>query len=544
MKKVLIGVIVLVALLVIALLVGPGFIDWNRYKPQIAQMAEQATGRRLVIDGDLSLSVLPAPTLKARTLRLANIAGAASPDMLRLKALELRIRLLTLISGTIQVESVTLVEPEVDLEVLADGRRNWDFTPAGGAEAPPPEPQGRGPVGPPGGADALRLDRLHIENGTVSYFDMRSGRADRLQALDADVSARSLAGPFTARGTFAYRGITLGFDGKLGRLTAGSEAPLSLGVTLPGAEASLTHGSLALGDDGVRFAGQLQAAGEDLRRLADWTAGAASDRDSWVPAWLAQPFSLEAKVNGAGDALAINDITLAVGDTRATGAVDLGFETGLKVDVALSVQRVDLDKWLALPPPPAAAPGTSEPVEAEAKRSPAPQTTTASGQGFAIPSDLSGSLDINIDAIVYRGRLVQDASLAVTVDGGVATISKASVALPGGSALQLTGVLAAAGGRPAYRGGFAGRSDNLRALLDWLAVPMGEVPAGRLRGVDIQGKLAASADQVQITDLTVAFDASNLTGAATVALRRRPSFGVAIALDRDGGPDLVRRLCE
>ncbi len=212
MRKILIGVVVLIALLVVALLVAPGFIDWNRYKPEIARMAEQATGRRLAIDGDLSLSILPAPTLSAHTLRLANLDGAATPDMLRLKALDIRIGLLALLSGTIEVESVTLVEPEVEFEVLADGRRNWEFTPAGGTGAPAAsaaEPEGGGPAeaGAGVGADALRLDRLSIENGTVSYFDGRTGRADRLEALDAEVSAQSLAGPFSADGKFTWEEV-------------------------------------------------------------------------------------------------------------------------------------------------------------------------------------------------------------------------------------------------------------------------------------------------------------------------------------------------
>ena len=45
--------------------------------------------------------------------------------MVRLKSLEVRIRFLPLLKGNIEVESVTLVEPVIELEVLADGRANW-----------------------------------------------------------------------------------------------------------------------------------------------------------------------------------------------------------------------------------------------------------------------------------------------------------------------------------------------------------------------------------------------------------------------------------
>ncbi len=137
MKKVLIGVVGLLVVAVVALLVGPGFVDWNRYKPRIAEMAEDATGRRLSIDGDISLAILPQPTLSVHALRLANLPGAAAPDMLRLETLDVQSALLPLLFGNIQVQGVTLIEPEVDLVVLADGRRNWVFTPARAVAAPP-----------------------------------------------------------------------------------------------------------------------------------------------------------------------------------------------------------------------------------------------------------------------------------------------------------------------------------------------------------------------------------------------------------------------
>ena len=61
MRKILIGVAVVVVGLVAAVLVVPSFIDWNGYKPEIQAAAERATGRQLRLDGDIGLSVLPSP---------------------------------------------------------------------------------------------------------------------------------------------------------------------------------------------------------------------------------------------------------------------------------------------------------------------------------------------------------------------------------------------------------------------------------------------------------------------------------------------------
>ena len=129
LKKILIGLGAVVLLLVAAVLVGPRFVDWNTYKPRVIEAVRNATGRELAIDGDISVRLLPTPTLSVAGVRLANLQGASTPDMARLKSLDISVALMPLISGNVQVTKVTLVDPEVELERLADGRVNWIFAP-------------------------------------------------------------------------------------------------------------------------------------------------------------------------------------------------------------------------------------------------------------------------------------------------------------------------------------------------------------------------------------------------------------------------------
>ena len=91
MKRVLWAIGGLLVLLVAAVLIGLGLVDWNQYKGDIQNQARDATGRELIINGDISITVLPAPALIANDVLLANIEGAASKNMLRLKYLEVRI---------------------------------------------------------------------------------------------------------------------------------------------------------------------------------------------------------------------------------------------------------------------------------------------------------------------------------------------------------------------------------------------------------------------------------------------------------------------
>ena len=61
MKKVAIGVGAVVLVVLAVALLAPVFIDLNDFKPQIAREVEAATGRKLVITGDIDARVLPSP---------------------------------------------------------------------------------------------------------------------------------------------------------------------------------------------------------------------------------------------------------------------------------------------------------------------------------------------------------------------------------------------------------------------------------------------------------------------------------------------------
>src|SRR3546814_3541262 len=82
------------------------------------------TGRGLEIAGDVSLRLLPTPAFSAEQVTLANLEGGSEPVMARLEELRISIALLPLLRGEVLVESVTLVRPDILLEVLEDGRAN------------------------------------------------------------------------------------------------------------------------------------------------------------------------------------------------------------------------------------------------------------------------------------------------------------------------------------------------------------------------------------------------------------------------------------
>src|SRR3546814_7388849 len=158
------------------------------------------------------------------------------PVMLSLEAMRVRISVGALLSGQIAVESVTLVKPVIALEVTEDGRANWQFetasAPEGGADRQPASDSGGAPV-------AISLDSVKIEDGTVIYRDATADIFEKVEDLDAEISAESLSGPFHARGEAVFQAVRASFDAGASRIGGGQPVPLSLTLGVPQAGGTL-----------------------------------------------------------------------------------------------------------------------------------------------------------------------------------------------------------------------------------------------------------------------------------------------------------------
>ena len=69
--KIVYSIIALLVVVVAALFIAPAVINWDSYKPDITAQIEAATGRKLWIDGDIDVTLLPSPRLRVNDVRLA-----------------------------------------------------------------------------------------------------------------------------------------------------------------------------------------------------------------------------------------------------------------------------------------------------------------------------------------------------------------------------------------------------------------------------------------------------------------------------------------
>jgi len=181
---------ILVALVVVAVVVVPLVFDPNDYKGEIAAAVEARTGRKLVMEGDLGLSVFPWLAVTVGPTQLSNAAGFSERPFAAVKEVSVRIKLLPLLRRQVEMDTVVLDGLRVSLETRADGKTNWaDLAGPAGAEA---APETKTPEAGSGGGLALAglaIGGVEITDAEVRYDDKKAGSSYAVEGLDLTTGA-------------------------------------------------------------------------------------------------------------------------------------------------------------------------------------------------------------------------------------------------------------------------------------------------------------------------------------------------------------------
>jgi AsmA protein len=125
MKKILIAVAAVFAVLIVVAIAVPFVVPTETWKGEIERRATEATGRKLTIAGPVRLSIFPAVAVVANDVSFANAPGADEPMMATLGKLEVRVRVMPLLSGNLAIDRFVLDKPVIHLAVDRQGKPNW-----------------------------------------------------------------------------------------------------------------------------------------------------------------------------------------------------------------------------------------------------------------------------------------------------------------------------------------------------------------------------------------------------------------------------------
>lgn len=535
MKRAIFIVVGLIAFALIVIVAVPSFINWNNYKPEISSQVHKLTGRDLVIAGDISVKIFPAPRLVADNVSLSSLDGAANPDLVSLSSVEVQVALAPLITGQVRVETVRLVEPRIYLEVLADGRSTWEITPPVSETAAQDPEKAEGVVAVPAndGAPAVIIDAFEIVGGHIIYEDPASGVSETVADINMEIAAASLTeGPYSLEGGLLARGLRLNIDADVGTIVEGRTFPVDASFGIGGDSAKIKINGTVIGLDAApRFTGSLAVTADDIAALAK-----AFSPDMDLPKPLSQKFALSGNIDASSVDLTFTDFDINIGGSMGKGSVKGQFAEVPRITAEVQIDKVAVDPWLensgTTPKAKSTKPGGQTTSPATGTSSSASASTTDNAPGsFSLPDGIDVSANIRVGEVSMRGDAVKNVVLSAQLAKGEVTLSQFTLQGPGKLDVAAFGFITAKDGAPSFDTSIEASVEDLESLLKWVDVKTG-LAAGKPGNLRLKAEAKGTDKSITLQQLSLSFDETNIVGAANIALRDRLGIGATVKIDK------------
>ncbi len=429
--------------------------------------------------GAIDARLLPTPRVT-----LYDIEIGSGADAVKAKSLGLEFALSPLLRGEWRASEMHLSGPRVRLGLSASGRVRA-----------PKFAIGFNP-------ETLSIDRLNVEDGTVTLHDAASGASATLEKVWFNGEARSVLGPAKGEGAATVGGELYPFRLSTGRVGADGVLTVHLKVDPVSQPLSMAaDGAVTFAGGAPQFDGNVKLA----RPVAIAGRGASS---------LTQPWHLNSKVKVSAAAALLQQLDFQYGSgdqaIAFAGTADFKFGKQPRFNGVLSGRQIDLDRAFA------GSDGAMPPAVVIRKL--AEFSRTAFRPTFPI------KVGIGIDQVTLGGKPIQMVRGDISTDAGGWNLDSFEFHAPGFTKVKLSGHLAVDDKGVAFNGPAEVESTNPKALAAWIegsAAP----EKGALRPLRLRGEVTLSGEKLAIEHLTANFEHQPVTGRLVYAFAagKRPT---------------------
>ncbi len=485
---------VILVLAVSAALLAPFIVDWNQYRPQIEKYGAQISGRNLRAEGPISVRLFPWPKLSVADVKIDNPNGDGSFAVA--ERVDIRVTLAGLISGTIQVEAVEVINPKITLVRNSAGVGNWNFS----AEQVLRDTKL---------LDRVKLDTIAIQNGEITFIDEARNVARSVSDVVANFSAPSIDGPWRVSGSMLTGQVPVNFT-----LTTGAKkanTPLSFGFRIAPLDTSLPVFAFDGGFKENGVAGKI-----DIQRVLN--EDGKENLTGGFP-----PFMFKADVAADFDQAKLTKIAITmIKKTESASVIEgeaqLVWNTRISTAITLKTPRLDLSD-----------------VDGGAML-----TQLRSDGGMAIlqsmmtamPENLDVKLDLSASQIDLRTDKFENVKLIASGDHNAIRITELSSGLPGRTRALFDGIAFSADDAAELGGTIAIESQDFRAFSGFLW-PEGKAAlatnwTGSRGQLKAQSKINLSQTRLGLQALRYALDGAEGKGEVSVRLGENPALDLRL----------------
>src|SRR5215472_3181418 len=171
MRKIIIAVAAVIVLILVVMLLLPYFIDINSDRGEIQAQLQDRLHRPVKL-GAMSLGVFPLRVQVKDVIIAEDPRFRTNVPFAQVGQMDISLKLLPLLTKSIQISSLTLQRPIIEL--IKDPSGVWNFASLGPAPATPAAaPPAQTPAPPRPSSSEFSLDKLKINDGQIAVTDLQ-----------------------------------------------------------------------------------------------------------------------------------------------------------------------------------------------------------------------------------------------------------------------------------------------------------------------------------------------------------------------------------
>ncbi len=447
----------LVLLVGVAMVLALVLINPNDYKGEIADAVRDKTGRELVFDGDLELSVFPWIGVQTGGISLSNAAGFSEKNMFSLKSADVSVKLLPLLSGKVELRNVDVNDLQLFLMRNKDGVSNWDDLTGEKKE----ESKKDKPSSSSKSALNISVGGVNIQNARVVWDDRKENIRQAVDDCDIVVEGFAPGSPFnfnihvllsstkpevnadvTTTGEASIsadfkqinvKGLNFVVDaggkavpGGKGQVKVSGDAAIDMLKGAAGvkdlvldAYGMQAQGSVdvsSLNSEAINFSGDMNVPGFNLKDTLEKMGMGIKTAESKALTSVGMSFNF----SGSTSSAEVKDLQINLDETAIKGMFSFTNPDRPNIVAQMGIDRINVDSYL-----PPAGEKKSEP---KGKKTAANKPVDAKEE--LLPVELLRKLtlkaDLNIKQLIARKAEITDVVVRVRTKDGVLTMKPAS----------------------------------------------------------------------------------------------------------------------
>ncbi|MCD0422612.1 AsmA family protein [Rubrivivax sp. JA1024] len=331
-KRLGISVAVLIAVAVTGAFALSLTIDRGALRQAVEQQLRAATGLKLVVDGDIDVTIFPRSTVTFSNVRLKSDEDGGADAALSVKTLITNLRLLPLLLRRFEIADVMLNQPSIHVVRDADGRSNWT-----------PFIDSLTRTMKPGLDDQVSFSEIRLQDGELSYRDETAGVHEHIDDIDLSLAWPSISRTFAATGQFDFRGERLDGSITVADFIAALRGDTSgIKLRLAGAPMKIAFDGTITNKTSLSLIGTVSADSASLRNALRWAGQEPPGTGGFGR------FALKARANLVGSSIALTNVNVELDKNVAEGVMTYSIAGGHQgLQATLAAGSIDVTPYLS-----------------------------------------------------------------------------------------------------------------------------------------------------------------------------------------------------